>query len=215
MQSSRAILMPYEFTTNWFTGNIPNWTRAFNEHVGPTPRVLEVGSFEGLSTCWLIERLSKHHGGGEIFSVDPWVGNDFRTQTFDMSGVEKLFHSNVGQAQSRFPNVTVHQMKEFSKDALSLLMLEHAGSFDMIYVDGDHTAKAALTDLVLSHYLCKEGGLIIVDDYLWDYEGSIMMSPKPGVDAYTTIFADEVYQLRNYSAYQVFLKKRTRDPAGA
>lgn len=200
--------MGYEFTTDWFSGHIPNWTRVFDNHVGQSPRILEIGSFEGRSTCWMIERLALKHGGGDIYCIDPWIGNDFRTQTLDMSNAERLFHNNVGLARKHFPTVTIHQMKEFSVDAMSLLMLEHAKSFDLVYVDGDHTAKAALSDLVLSHHLCKDGGIIIVDDYLWDYQGSVLTGPKPGVDAYTTIFADEVYQLPHYPVYQVFLKKR-------
>jgi predicted O-methyltransferase YrrM len=200
--------MNYEFTTDWFSSNVPNWTKLFDEHIGRSPRILEVGSFEGRSTCWMIERLSLRHGGGEIYCVDPWIGNDYVTKGTDMSHAELLFNKNVGLAQERFPDVTLHQMKEFSVNAMSLLMLEHSSSFDLVYVDGDHTAKAALTDLVLSHQLCKDDGIIIVDDYLWNYEGSVLTSPKPGVDAYTTIFADEVYQLPSYPVYQVFLKKR-------
>lgn len=200
--------MTYEFTTDWFSGNIRNWTKIFDGHIGRAPRILEIGSFEGRSTCWMIERLSQKHGGGEIYCVDPWIGNDYVTKTTDMSHAEMLFNKNVAVAQKRFPHVKLHQVKAFSVNALSQLMLDHAGSFDLVYVDGDHTAKAALTDLVLSHHLCKEEGIIIVDDYLWDYEGSVLSAPKPGVDAYTTIFADEVVQLRHLPIYQVYLQKR-------
>jgi predicted O-methyltransferase YrrM len=98
-------------------------------------------------------------------------------------------------------------MKEYSIDALALLILQLPQSFDLIYIDGDHTSKAAITDLVLAHHLCKDDGVIIVDDYLWDYEGSILSGPKPGVDAYTVIFSDEVTQIRYMPVYQVFLKK--------
>lgn len=198
----------YEFTTDWFSGHIANWTRVFDKHVGARPSILEIGSFEGRSACWMIERMARVHDGGELFCVDPWVGNDVPTAGRDLSRAERLFDRNVGLARSRFPGVTVHKMKEFSVDALSLLIPDHAKSFDLIYVDGDHTAKAALTDLVLAHYLCKDDGIIIVDDYLWEYQGSVMQGPKPGVDAYTSIFADEVEQIRHIPVYQVFLKKR-------
>ena len=200
--------LAYEFTTDWFSGHIANWTKVFDTHIGQRPRILEIGSFEGRSTCWIIERLARFHDGGEVYCVDPWVGNDFRTATFDMSNAERLFDRNVALARMQFPGVALHKIKEFSVDALSLLIPEHARSFDLIYVDGDHTAKAALTDLVLSNYLCKDDGIIVVDDYLWDYEGSVMTGPKPGVDAYTNIFADEVEQIRHIPVYQVFLKKR-------
>lgn len=199
---------PYEFSVDWFSGHIPNWTQVFQSYVGQTPRVLEIGSFEGRSTVWLIERLAMHHGGGEIYAVDPWIGADYRTESFDMTTAEARFRHNVAVAQTHFPGVTLHQMKETSLDACSLLLLEARETFDFIYVDGDHTSKAALTDLILCHNLCKKNGIIVVDDYLWDYEGSILTGPKPGVDAYTTIFYDEVEQLRFLPIYQVFLRKR-------
>lgn len=198
----------YDFSTDWFSGHIPVWENVFNQYVGNSPRVLEIGSFEGRSSVWLMERLSKLHGGGELYCVDPWVGADFRTESFDMTAAEARFRRNVAIAQERFPGVTLHQMKETSVDACSLLLLEARDSFDFIYVDGDHTSKAALTDLILCHHLCKKNGIIAVDDYLWDYEGSILTGPKPGVDAYTTIFCDEVEQIRHLPVYQVFLRKK-------
>lgn len=202
----------FEFTTDWFSGRIPNWTKIFDEHIGESPRVLEIGCFEGRSTCWMIERLSRKHGGGEICCVDPWVGNDFRTRTLDMSKTEVLFNRNTALAKKLYPGVTIHPMKEYSVDALALLILQLPQSFDLIYIDGDHTSKAAITDLVMAHRLCKPDGVIIVDDYLWDFEGSVLNGPKPGVDAYTTIFSDEVEQIRFIPVYQVFLKKKGITP---
>ena len=197
----------YSFTTDWFSGHISNWERAFRENVGPSPRVLEIGSFEGRSSVWIMERLSTRHDGGELYCIDPWIGNDFRTQTFDMSDAERRFDRNTTIAKSRYGNVTLHKMREKSVDGCALLLIESQSSFDMIYVDGAHSSQAALTDLVLCHYLLKSNGIMIVDDYLWDYEGSILDGPKPGVDAYTNIFSDEVKMLRYYPTYQVFLKK--------
>jgi predicted O-methyltransferase YrrM len=201
----------YSFTTDWFSGHIPNWQRAFSEHVGRRPRVLEIGSYEGRSAVWIMERLSTHHDGGELYCIDPWIGNDFRTQSFNMSNAEVRFDENMKLAQSRYQNTILHKIREKSVDGCALLLLESQLSFDVIYVDGAHSSQAALTDLVMCHYLCKSGGLIIVDDYLWDYEGSILSGPKPGVDAYTNIFSDEVRMLRYYPTYQVFLKKMTSE----
>ena len=43
----------YEFTNDWFGPNIPVWRQIVD---GNKPaRILEIGSFEGRSTCWLIE----------------------------------------------------------------------------------------------------------------------------------------------------------------
>ena len=46
------------------------------------------------------------------------------------------------------------------------------GTFDVIYVDGDHTEGGALFDLNLSWQLLKAGGVMIIDDYFDDSAGA-------------------------------------------
>ena len=48
-------------------------------------------------------------------------------------------------------------------------------SFDIIYVDGSHTADDVMADAVLSWGLLKEGGIIVFDDYRWN--GSFFTGP--------------------------------------
>ena len=51
-----------------------------------------------------------------------------------------------------------------SGEVLRTLPLRH---YDVIYVDGSHTARDVLQDAVLGWGLLKRGGLMIFDDYLW------------------------------------------------
>jgi hypothetical protein len=63
----------YEFTNNWFEGNKDYWNRLLAQ-VKPT-RVLEIGSYEGQSTCYLMEKLAEYvEKDPEIHCIDNWMG---------------------------------------------------------------------------------------------------------------------------------------------
>ena len=46
----------YEFTADWFSGNVPVWS-ALIEQVRPV-RILEIGSYEGRSAVFAIQRCA-------------------------------------------------------------------------------------------------------------------------------------------------------------
>jgi hypothetical protein len=53
------------FSQDWFSQHIPIWTRLLHEFKGKAGlRVLEIGTFEGRSTCWLLENIVT--GGARI-----------------------------------------------------------------------------------------------------------------------------------------------------
>jgi len=91
-------LSGYEFTQNWFD----LLARGAWEHLIPQVnphKVLEVGSFEGASACFLIQRLGKHHDL-ELHCVDTWEGGvEHQSGGFDMSAVEARFRKNVELAK--------------------------------------------------------------------------------------------------------------------
>ena len=61
----------YEFTADWFSGHVRFWD-GLMEQLKPS-RILEIGSYEGRSTCYLIEKCSQV-GRLEIYCVDTWAG---------------------------------------------------------------------------------------------------------------------------------------------
>jgi predicted O-methyltransferase YrrM len=70
-------------------------------------------------------------------------------------------------------------MRTRSRDALvALLVGGHAGTFDFIYIDESHQAADVLSDLTLSFPLCKIGGLITCDDYMWSFGADPGSIPK-------------------------------------
>ena len=55
-----------------------------------------------------------------------------------------------------------------SQTSLAGLIVE-GRVYDIAYVDGSHLPHDALSDVVLSWRLLKEGGLLIVDDFDWPF----------------------------------------------
>ena len=82
--------------------------------------------------------------------------------------------------------------------------------FDVVYIDGSHSASDVLTDAVLAFHLTRVAGVMIFDDYLWYQEGpeqrNPLTAPKIAIDAFLNIFQRKVDILRQ-PLYQVYARK--------
>jgi hypothetical protein len=155
----------FEFTTAWADNNIPYVAplmRRFAEG-RDTIRYLEIGAYEGRNLAfmdWLLPRRL------EATVIDPWFDEDLNPEE-KYHAVEPRFQRNA--AKLSFPSMNV--IKGFSTYELPK-MLESGESFDLIYVDGSHTAWAVFVDLAFCAAMLKIGGLIVLDDY-WHDESEI------------------------------------------
>jgi len=182
--------------------------------INPT-RILEIGSYEGASTCYLIEKLAISKKI-ELHCVDTWEGGIENKKggvaEVNMSDVEKRFHHNTNKAVGKVENsIRLVLHKGFSDLILSRLIAEgKQGYFDFIYIDGPHQAPDVLCDSVLSFKLLKKNGVIAFDDYLWQetlpYGTDPIRCPKLAIDAFTNIYCRK---LRVLSAplYQLYVQK--------
>jgi predicted O-methyltransferase YrrM len=106
----------YDFTTDWFSRSAEVWKRLLAE-LKPS-RILEVGSYEGRSTCFIIENCARSIES-EIYCIDTWEGG-FEHDEPLMSDVERRFDFNITIAVQRTANaVVVKKIKKPSFDALS------------------------------------------------------------------------------------------------
>lgn len=129
-----------EFTTNWFTHNQPVLSSVFENlgwagTVGSKPRhVLEVGSWEGRSSQWLLITLCRHRGS-TLTCIDTWEGGvQYHDIGLDLDGkkhtahaVEKRFDANIALVTGCDPSVTspanpVRKVKGRSTPVLGKLM---------------------------------------------------------------------------------------------
>jgi len=200
---------PYEFTNNWFEVAAKGVWDLLIPQINPT-RVLEIGSYEGASTCYLIEKLaiSKEI---ELHCVDTWEGG-IEHKGVSMSEVEERFYRNTKIAVSKVENpVKLITHKGLSDKSLSKLITEgKQGYFDFIYVDGSHQAPDVLCDALLSFRLLKNNGVIAFDDYLWQeqlpYGTDPIRSPKTAIDAFTNIYCRKI-RVISAPLYQLYVQK--------
>ena len=179
----------FEFTEDWFSNHMPAWNKIVKD-LRPR-RVLEIGSYEGRATTYLIGACTAF-GPLHITCVDTWDGSVDLPST-RMAGVERRFDRNVSQALAlAAAPVDFRKRKQYSTQALSGFIAEGRELFDLIYVDGSHTAPDVLTDAVLAFQLLRVGGVVIFDDYLWSMEAPLYVDPlnmpKPAIDAFAMIF---------------------------
>ena len=140
------------YTKDWFQAHVRNWERWLDGYRDrPGLRFLEIGSFEGRSTVWLLQNVLTQPDSRidciDLFRPDPLQGD-----------YHQRFRANVAPWKER-----VGEYAGPSAEQLARVR----GPYDMIYVDGWHTAFGALADGVQAWPLLKVGGLMIFDDYLW------------------------------------------------
>jgi predicted O-methyltransferase YrrM len=195
----------YEFTIDWFSIHTEIWSELFRKIVPDSRKILEIGAYEGRATVWLIEHVLPP--GGTIVCVDTWEGGEEHAQV-DMREVERRYDHNVSSATKRFPGRKVVKRKSLSQPALYELVHEgHAGTFDFIYIDGSHQASDVMCDLVSAYYLCRRGGLMVCDDYLWGQGDNPAHTPKLAIDSFVNCFSGKVNVL-SARLFQVYLLKR-------
>ncbi len=207
--SAREDIGEYEFTSDWFSACIPVWAQLF-ERLKPE-RVLEIGSFEGRSTCHLIENC-KSSKVVEIVCVDTWEGG-IEHDSNAMHEVERRFDRNVALACKRAPGAaSVKKIKKRSTRALAEMVAHGEALFDLVYVDGSHQAPDVLEDAVLSFQLLRVGGIMIFDDYLWQLEPEgrqdPLNMPKLAIDAFVNIFQRKLQVMSGLPIWQLYIEKK-------
>jgi predicted O-methyltransferase YrrM len=199
----------YEFTVDWFSRCIPVWNDIVPRF--KPKRILEIGSYEGRSTCYLIEKFGGA-GGLEIHCVGTWEGGVEHDKT-SMPGVERRFDNNVAFAKKTIGKpVEIKKHKRHSSLALAeLITFGQVQKFDVVYIDGSHQAADVLTDCVLSFQLLRVNGLMIFDDYIWTNEATGKQDafnlPKPAIDAFLNIFQRKMRLFENVPLYQLYAVK--------
>lgn len=167
------------FTVDWTSWNMRYWEPLFTSRNFTPTNVLEIGSFEGRTTNWILDKYPEAH----VTCVDTWEGSEEHTN--DMKdGLFERFSNNI----SRFPGrVTVRR----GMSGVVLRTFPCDPTFDLVYVDGSHYSRDALEDAILAWRLLKPGGLLIFDDYTWVMEGTTLYdikNPRTGIDAFCKIF---------------------------
>ncbi|WP_374658450.1 class I SAM-dependent methyltransferase [Phenylobacterium sp.] len=171
----------FEFTETWADNNfrfVAPMLREFAQNRGQI-RYLEIGAYEGKNLAfmdWLLPaRL-------DVTIIDPWFDPALNPEEKYLA-VEPRFQRNA--AKLDFDRLDIR--KGFSTYELPR-MLQAGEEYDLIYVDGSHTAWAVSVDLAYCASLLKIGGMMVLDDY-WHHESEIGgPGVKQAVDHFHAIF---------------------------
>ena len=147
-----------KFSQDWFSNNIPNF-EACSKLFPDNSAFLEIGSFEGRSTTWMLQNMLAYDG--TMVCVDTFKGGEEHAG-LDLSELRKTFDDNVEEAREE--NQALEVIAKTSWEALSeLVYLDF--TFDFIYVDGNHQTPEVLLDACLAFKLLEPKGVMLFDDY--------------------------------------------------
>lgn len=147
------------FTSDWVTPNEANFRKCMDA-LDLKEKFLEIGSFEGRSTCWLLQNgLSDN---GTMVCVDT-----FKPPWYTEGDLLEKFTMNVREVKKKGQILSTFAM-ESSKALCQLLQQKH--NFDFVYIDGDHSPSGVLTDAVMAWDLLRQGGVMLFDDYEYPQE---------------------------------------------
>ena len=166
--------------------HIDTWTELFKTF-GKPKKILEIGSFEGKSTCWMLDNTDAN-----VTCVDTWDGSDEHTEDMK-NGLYDRFCENISQYKDR---VTIFR----GQSGIILRNFQCTEEYDFVYIDGSHKSQDVLEDAVLSWRLVKPGGIIIFDDFLWKGGGDDLNSlenPHQGILAFVHIYKCKVVLQNN------------------
>ena len=195
----------YQFTNDWF-GVARNMWPSLISKLPDDKSFLEIGSWEGRATVWIAENMAAEQDA-MITCVDTWQGGEEHDPN-EMNDVFARFSANMSalsdNQKERGRNILIRAIRTKSSQGLAELIHEER-SFDFIYIDGSHIAKDVLIDACMAWPLLKAGGVMVFDDYMWCGSPLLLHRPKPAIDAFTSVFGQDIYVLHN--GYQVAIQR--------
>lgn len=170
----------FEQNCRWFHPHIGAWeTLALPLQTPPKPfRILELGSFEGASTTWMLDNLA-NHPSSTMICIDTFDGS-MEHEASELQSLESRFYANVDKCTNRDK---LRVIKAKTQDGLITLHSEGKG-FDFIYVDASHVAIDVLADALLCWHMLQEGGTLVFDDWIWKRYNEYVYNPRIGIAAF-------------------------------
>ena len=190
----------HQFTHDWFSRNIPLLAEYCKKLRGlPNLHFLEIGSWEGRSTCWFLEKILTHESA-KIACIDTFEGESYlNLEQNILQNVEERFDWNVALTSG------TNKVKKHIGRSQDLLRNLPLAAYDLIYIDGSHLALDVLSDAVLSWELLKCGGIMVFDDYDKIFPDNPSQNTSIAINAFITCFAPQLTVI--HQSHQVFLKK--------
>tara|TARA_A100000164_G_scaffold316968_1_gene297318 strand:+ start:1923 stop:2708 length:786 start_codon:yes stop_codon:yes gene_type:complete len=164
----------YNFTDiDWFSPNIPIWDTVLKQTFFNKEKIeyLEIGTYEGRSTIHICENFKNF----KITVVDPYIEYNEVNSVVKDSNMEKVFERFKKNSFNFSDRISINRTtsNEFFK--------KNKKKFDLIYIDGSHHYLDVKEDLINSIKFININGIIILDDFIWDYYEKIDENPIGGI----------------------------------
>ena len=119
-------------------------------------KILEIGTHTGEFTNF----LSKIFKDSQIDSIDLHHEDQRFINSYNRQNNE--FRSNFLKERNKF--IDKKNINFFEMDSIDLLSKFELNTYDIIWLDGDHTNPQVNMDIISSFFLLKKGGIFISDD---------------------------------------------------
>lgn len=184
-----------KWSKDWFTRHIPTWISVINMPRDAALNILEIGSYEGLCTRFLLW----YFPNAKITCIDTFEGSAEDGENSPRTELEQRFENNVSPYMNR-----VQKIKGDSRVQVPKL---HNVEFDLIYVDGYHHSHFVMTDALNAWPYLKKGGIMIFDDYEWVFEAyPEHHKPRAAIDLFLQLIKGEYNVMQ--VGYQKMLKRK-------
>ena len=180
----------YHFTEDYFTHRLKIWEPYLQTLANQSGiQALEIGSFQGMSACWLLDNILTH-SSAKLICLEAKFDPKFRLNIAKSEAGEK-----------------VEVLEDNPHKILPSLELDN---WDLINLQDrckqpDYVEKTAR----LAWKLLKVGGIMIFNDYGWKNRANPQQNPKLGIDNFLNSVSTQVDILKKIpQAYQLIIKKK-------
>ncbi len=181
----------YEHTHLWFLASEIKLLLPLFVDFSSKIQMLEIGSFEGLSSCCFSDNVLQHTES-TLDCVDPFHLEDKNTPV--TTSTELFFKRNIARSKNA-QKCRLHQV--FSDEFFQT----NEKMYDVIYIDGSHTPVCIRADMLNSFRFLHVGGIMWMDDYL----GGDGIEIKNCIDLVLQKLADSIVVI--HTGYQIAIRK--------
>ncbi|KAI4234581.1 MAG: hypothetical protein LQ349_003699 [Xanthoria aureola] len=188
----------FQTETGWFDLIRSDWETRTAHLRHRQLRILEIGSFEGCSTTWILDNLMAHPDslmtavdtfqGGMEHQQDNHHPSDPPVDRYQLATLKDRFDRNVAKCKE----VAKLRVIQARSDEALLKLRQDGSRFDFIYVDASHTAIDVLHDAVMCWHMLDQGGTLVFDDYTWRGFIEDCYNPRIAIRAFVKCARPEV-----------------------
>ena len=139
--------------------------------------------------------LARNLKNSKIYCVDNWKGtNEYKN--LDFKSLENNFDENLSSFNNIYKN----------KCSSDEFFLNNNLYFDLIYIDGHHKADQVTKDFKNSWKFLNKDGVLIFDDYIWEFYKNIKDNPCYAINSYLNELTNK-HKILKVTNSQLFIKK--------